>query len=175
MLPAWIVAVIIIVVHSCQVVGNVHRMVVIERSALILGIEILEHHIAKPCAVRKIQFGTQHDVLQLITIVSVLLAVLPFLTLAITVVVEEKHLTVVLKEMIGINTDMPGVGLVVETHQPAAQMVSLHIGIGSISGISTTGYEGMKEILKALARRYLHHLAIGSTMIDIATKLGSHL
>ena len=77
--------------------------------------------------------------------------------------------------MIGINTDMPGVGLVVETHQPAAQMVSLHIGIGSISGISTTGYEGMKEILKALARRYLHHLAIGSTMIDIATKLGSHL
>ena len=100
-------------------VGNIDGTVVVIRTTLILGIEILYHHISQPLAILEIQLSTQHDILERIEEKTGVFLLIPLIrSLAITIIVEEEKLTVVLEEMIGIDAEFPAVEIIVEAHHP---------------------------------------------------------
>ena len=51
MLPSRIDAMVVVVVHASEMVRNIHRMVVIVRTALVLSIEIFEDDVTQPSAI----------------------------------------------------------------------------------------------------------------------------
>ena len=64
MLPSRIDAVVIIIISTRYMVCDTRCTVMIVRTTLIFGIEILQHHIFQPARILQIQFEAQHDVLQ---------------------------------------------------------------------------------------------------------------
>ena len=64
MLPARESTMIIVIICSGKMVWNINGSVVIVRTTLLFGIEILHHHITQPLAVLEVQLRTQHDILE---------------------------------------------------------------------------------------------------------------
>lgn len=98
MLPASIVTMIVIIVHSSQMIRNIHCMIMVIWSTLIFGMDILQYNITNPSAIFDIQFRTQHHVLEGIHKEAMAFLALPLLSFAITIIIKHKHLTVILEE-----------------------------------------------------------------------------
>ena len=174
-LPTGIGAVVVVVIVAGDMVGDIHGMVVIERAALILGIEILYHHIMEPAAVLEIEFGTEHDVLEVIHIETAVLLHHILVALAIAVVVEHEHTRMVFKEVVGVKPQPPGIGVVVDTHEPAAQLVALYIGIFTLAHVATTRDKGIPERAQPGIAFFGLYRTIFLRHIGSTTKLGTHL
>lgn len=175
MLPAGVDAMVVIVVHACDVVADVLRVVVVVRSALILRVYILEDEAAQPCAVLHVELGTEHHVLQIVHEVAALLPCVPLFALAVAVVVEQEHLAVVFEEVVGVYREAPQIGVKVQTRYPTAQLVAGAVGVESIGSIAAARYEGVPEVLYARAGRYTLHVAVAVEAIGLATELARHL
>ena len=89
-------------------------MVVIDRTALILCIEVFERQAThRPLVFRPVD-GAEQPVFEIIEEVLALLLHVPFFALAIAVVVELEHRGVVFEEFIRIDAEAPGVRVVVD-------------------------------------------------------------
>ena len=109
---------IVIIIHTCHVVRNIDCMVVIVWTALILGIEILKDYVFDPSCILEVKLQSPEHILQGITIISTLLMSHPLITLTISIIVQEKHLAMVLEEMIGIGMSCPSISIVIDAHEP---------------------------------------------------------
>ena len=113
-LPSCIDVVVVEVVTTADMVLPALRMVVIDRTALILCIEVFERHAThRPLVFRPVA-GAEQPVFEIIEEVLALLLHVPFFALAIAVVVELEHRGVVFEEFIRIDAEAPGVRVVVD-------------------------------------------------------------
>ena len=175
MLPAGVDAVVVVVVHACDVVADVLGAVVVIRSALILGVDILEDEAAQPSAVLQVELGAEHHVLQTVHEVAALLPCVPLFALAVAVVVEQEHLAVVFEEVVGVYREAPQVGVEVQTRHPTAQLVAGAVGVDSVGCVAAARYESVPEVLYARAGRYALHVAVAVATIGLAAELARHL
>ena len=91
MLPACIEMVVVIVVAPHQMSVQISRMVVIDRSALILGIEILHDDSIEPRSSLEFQFCTKHHILEVVEEIAVVFLHIPLLSFAIAIIAEHEH------------------------------------------------------------------------------------
>ena len=147
--------------------------VMIVRTTLIFGIEILQHHIFQPARILQIQFEAQHNVLQRIHEETAFYFLIPVCALTISIIVEEKHLAVIFEIMIGIDGSFPTVSVIIDTHQPTAQLVAGNIGISPFTCIRARCRQRMPEAFQIFLGRNLYHTVTYWT-ICIATKLSNH-
>ena len=103
------------------------------------------------------KLATKHHITQSILKVAVFLPYVPLFALAITVIVEQEHLTMILKEVVGIYRESPQLMIVVYTHEPTAQYVAFLIAIYSIGRVLTTWHKCIPKTLKSTICRHLHH------------------
>ena len=174
MLPSRIDAMVVVVVHASEMVRNIHRMVVIVRTALVLSIEIFEDDVTQPSAIFQVDFRTEHDVLEFVAIETALLVFHPLITLTISIVVEEEELTMILEIMVAIDTQAPRIGIIIDAEHPTTERVTSHIGIHAVGGIGSTRDEGIPHTLESTLCRHLLHLVTHHT-VGFAAKLIRHL
>ena len=76
-----------------------------------------------------------------------LLLHIPFLTLAIAVIIHLKHGGMVFEILVGIDAEPPGVGIIVYAHEPTAQMIAffVHKGRSLLHHITAPRNEGTIE------------------------------
>ena len=109
---------VVIIVYASYVVGERRSVVVIHRSALILCVYILEHYVAYPRAIFEVHLHAEHHVLQVVEQKLALFLLLPLVTAAVAVVVDEEHGGVVFKILVGVYAQTPAVTVVVHAHEP---------------------------------------------------------
>ena len=98
MLPACLGGVVVEIVTSTDMLIIIRGMIVIEWSALILGIEVLRNDGVQPAILFQLQLGTQQPVLEGVDIIAMRLFRVPLITLAITRIADVQHRRVVLEE-----------------------------------------------------------------------------
>ena len=76
--------------------------------------------------------------------------------------------------MIGIDGSLPSVSIIIDTHQPTAQLVAGNIGISPFTCIRARCRQRMPEAFQIFLGRNLYHTVTYWT-IRIATKLSNHL
>ena len=105
---------IVIVVAAAEMVGHIRRSVVIDGAALIFRVEIFQDDAAHPVAFLQLHLCSHHDVLERIVEVALLLLLHEVLAFGIAIIVEEEHLRMVFKVMVGIERSTPSRHVVVQ-------------------------------------------------------------
>ena len=91
MLPARGDMVIVVIVTTAQMVLPRHVMVMIDRTALILRVEIFEDDIAQPRTILQVQFTAKHNILEIVEHIAMFLLLIPLTARAVSVVIELQH------------------------------------------------------------------------------------
>lgn len=177
MLPARIDVVVVVVVTACDVVAHGGRTVVVDGAALVLGVQVLHHHVPEPGAVMEVQLQPQHDVFQVVEHEATVFLLVPLFPLSVAIVVHEEHLRVVIEIVVSVEMSPEEVAIVVEPGHPTAHLVARHVLIESLARVSTARHESPPEGTDALVAldvpRGLPVLAHGT--VSVTTKLGAHL
>ena len=103
MLPAGEESVIVIVVTPTDMVAHGRSMIMIDGAALVFRIQILYHYIVHSTATFEIEFHPEHHVGKGIEEIAVFLTLIPFIALAIAIIIEHEHRAMVFKIFVGID------------------------------------------------------------------------
>ena len=77
----------------------------------------------------------------------------------------------VLEEVVAIYRESPQLVVVVDAHKPTAQHIALLVAINTVGGVLPPRYKCVPKAFKPLVGRHLHHSAVISHLVWIATKL----
>ena len=176
MLPTGVDVVVVVAVAAADVVGQRGRVVVVDGAALVLRVDILKHDVAQPRAILYVQLQAEQHVLQVVDEVATLLPDSPLVACSVAVVVELQHRRVVFEVFIDVESQLPGIVVVVHAHHPRAQLVALGILIlGAFLGhVGTTWHEGVPHAAQSVVALVDAHVA-APRHIGRTAKLGSHL
>ena len=98
---------VIVIVHTCHMVGDVFGVVMIVRAALKFRMDVFKYHVAKPTPILDVQLCAEHEIFQLVEIETAVFLHIVFLSGSIAVIVEMEQGRMVFKEMIGIKPQRP--------------------------------------------------------------------
>ena len=163
---------VIVVVTAADMVADGRGMVMVERTALIFGVHILQNNVVEPCGILQAQFGTKQPVLEVVEEVAMLLLDVPLVAGAIAVVVEVQHHGVVFKILVGIESEVPRVVVEVQPCHPAAEVVAAGILPGiAVGRVAATRQKGMPHTLQSAL------IADGGAIASVrrTAKLAGHL
>src|SRR5574344_125601 len=90
-LPSGFQEVVVVVVHTTDMVGDDIVSVRIDRTALVFCVDVFDHSIADPAEVLEVYVGSEHDVLERIEEITALLSFDDTILKTISVVVEMEH------------------------------------------------------------------------------------
>ena len=152
MLPTGVDIMVVKVVTATQVVVAAYSVVVVNRTALVLGVKIFEHHATQPRAIFQVELGAQHPVFEVVKEETRLLLGVPFVALAITVVVELEHRREILIVLVGIKVPRHPLAIIIETNEPTAQhvafLVAIHRSLARL--VAACRHKGMPKATNAL-------------------------
>src|SRR5574344_950050 len=174
MLPSRVDVVIIIIILSYHMFCYGICMIIVYRTALIFRIKIFKHNIANYIRIFEIYFCSQHDVFQIIHKELFPFPFSVFITIAIAIIIKQKHSRVILKKLICIDAYLKQGCIVIQTKQPTAQVISFHVGIYvTIRYVLTTWNKGIP--IAAEARPAMsYHGSIVFHIIRRATEETGH-
>ena len=175
MLPSCADVVIVEIVVASDMVAHALSVVMVYGTALVLCIDVFKHHMLYRSLVFESQFQTEEPVFEVVHQITALFVDVPFFTLTIAVVVELQHGRVVFEELVGVGTEPPTVIVPVDTCHPAAYRVTCHIGVDTLIGVSTAGFECMPEGLESSLSLIHLHRAVGLAHVGCTSEDGGHL
>ena len=127
-LVAGVEVVVVVVVHTADLVGYLRGLVVVDGAALVGGVEILVGEGREPAAVVELEVDAPE-------------AVVPS--------VLEEHLGVVFEEVVVVKAEAPALALVVEAEEPAAQGVARCVGVAiAIGGVAAEAEGSVYVVLE---------------------------
>ena len=126
-------------------------------------------------AILQVKFGPEHNILQFVHKETPVFLHHILLARSVAVVVDEQHARVILEEVVGIDAQSPGVGVIVSAHHPAAQLVALNVGIFALAHVTAAWQKGVPEGPQPPFAFFYRHRAVALLLIGCAAKLGSHL
>ena len=176
MLPTGIDIVVVEVVVATHVHLVVMRVVVVNRSALVFGIDILHYDVPYPPVVLEVELHSEEPVGEVVEYELTFLLHIPLLARSVTVVVNQEHGRMVFEILVGIERELPGIGIVVQSCYPAAEVVSFRILIYGrhLRSISSAWYQSLEHALQASV--VLHDSLFASSIKHVAcsTELCRH-